>query len=245
MLLVSVFAVFYLRSRRAHATANRLAEENARLLLQDAQLQVIQRLALAAEYRDDETGQHTRRVGDLSALIGAALGMPDERPSLQGRLDRGGGREGDRRSDGTPVRPRRRRGVQCACCRTSISRTVTRIRRATERTCSRPRRVRPTSCCAGARGAADGGAGVLRTGPAPEPDPSRPTSGEAACEATGGANGSWAHASRPGGLSPRSSGRSPVTVNARRCGRPAKTRSRSARPSTAPATRRRAPTALR
>jgi HD-GYP domain-containing protein (c-di-GMP phosphodiesterase class II) len=76
--LVSLFSVFFLRSQRSHAIARRLARENARLLLEDSQLQVIQRLALAAEYRDDETGQHTRRVGELSARIGEALGMADE-----------------------------------------------------------------------------------------------------------------------------------------------------------------------
>jgi putative two-component system response regulator len=77
VVLVALFAVFYLRSQRAHEIAQRLARENERLLREDSQLQVIQRLALAAEYRDDETGQHTRRVGELSARIGAALGMPD------------------------------------------------------------------------------------------------------------------------------------------------------------------------
>jgi HD-GYP domain-containing protein (c-di-GMP phosphodiesterase class II) len=76
--LVALFAVFFLRSLRSHATAQRLARDNARLLLEDSQLQVIQRLALAAEYRDDETGQHTRRVGELSTRIGEALGMPDD-----------------------------------------------------------------------------------------------------------------------------------------------------------------------
>jgi putative two-component system response regulator len=74
--LVSLFAVFYLRARRSHARAQRLAQENAELLVHDSQVQVIQRLALANEYRDDDTGQHTSRVGDLSALVGAALGMP-------------------------------------------------------------------------------------------------------------------------------------------------------------------------
>ena len=76
--LVSLFAVFFLRSQRSHGIAQRLARDNARLLLEDSQLQVIQRLALAAEYRDDETGQHTRRVGELSTRIGEALGMPDD-----------------------------------------------------------------------------------------------------------------------------------------------------------------------
>jgi HD-GYP domain-containing protein (c-di-GMP phosphodiesterase class II) len=82
LVLVSLFGVFYLRSRRAHATAERLTHENAQLQVQDAHLQTIHRLALAGEYRDDETGQHTRRVGDLAARIGAALGMDDEQQRL-------------------------------------------------------------------------------------------------------------------------------------------------------------------
>jgi putative two-component system response regulator len=32
---------------------------------------------LASEYRDDQTGEHTRRVGLISAKIAAALGKPD------------------------------------------------------------------------------------------------------------------------------------------------------------------------
>ena len=76
--LLSLFGVFYLRSRKAHARAQMLAQENTRLLVRDSQLQVIQRLAIAAEYRDDDTGQHTRRVGNVSARIGAALGLPAE-----------------------------------------------------------------------------------------------------------------------------------------------------------------------
>jgi putative two-component system response regulator len=82
MALLSLFATFFLRSQRAHATARRLARVNAQLLVEDSQLQVIQRLALAAEYRDDETGQHTRRVGELSVRVGEALGMPDDRLNL-------------------------------------------------------------------------------------------------------------------------------------------------------------------
>lgn len=39
-------------------------------------LETLQALALAAEFRDDETGQHTRRVGQLSADLGQALGLP-------------------------------------------------------------------------------------------------------------------------------------------------------------------------
>jgi response regulator RpfG family c-di-GMP phosphodiesterase len=60
--LVSLFGVFSFREGKSHATAGRLQQQNAQLLLHDSQLQVIQRLATAAEYRDDDTGQHTRRV---------------------------------------------------------------------------------------------------------------------------------------------------------------------------------------
>ena len=89
LILVGLFGVFYLRSRRAHARSKqaharseRLAGENQRLLLEDSQLQVIQRLAIAAEYRDDQTGEHTRRVADLAAPIGEGLGMSDEQVLL-------------------------------------------------------------------------------------------------------------------------------------------------------------------
>ena len=41
--------------------------------LQAARREVIERLALAAEFRDDDTGEHTRRVGKLSAQIAQAM----------------------------------------------------------------------------------------------------------------------------------------------------------------------------
>ncbi len=41
--------------------------------LEAARREVIERLALAGEYRDDDTGEHTRRVGRLSAHIAQAL----------------------------------------------------------------------------------------------------------------------------------------------------------------------------
>jgi putative two-component system response regulator len=44
--------------------------------LEQARYEVIDRLALAAEYRDDETGEHTRRVAWLSALLAEHLGLP-------------------------------------------------------------------------------------------------------------------------------------------------------------------------
>lgn len=46
--------------------------------LSEARIEVIQRLARAAEYRDDETGEHTRRVGQLAAEIAHVYGLLDE-----------------------------------------------------------------------------------------------------------------------------------------------------------------------
>lgn len=43
--------------------------------LEEARIQVLHRLARAAEYRDDDTGEHTRRVGTSAARIGQALGL--------------------------------------------------------------------------------------------------------------------------------------------------------------------------
>lgn len=43
--------------------------------LEDAKLELLERLALAAEYRDYETGQHTQRVGHTSALLAERLGL--------------------------------------------------------------------------------------------------------------------------------------------------------------------------
>lgn len=46
--------------------------------LAQAQIEILRRLALAAEYRDDVTGHHAERVGVLSALIADALGLGPE-----------------------------------------------------------------------------------------------------------------------------------------------------------------------
>jgi putative two-component system response regulator len=46
--------------------------------LEQAQFEMLARLAAAAEFRDDDTGQHTRRVGDLSVTIAQRLGLPDD-----------------------------------------------------------------------------------------------------------------------------------------------------------------------
>jgi putative two-component system response regulator len=45
--------------------------------LEAAQIEIIERLARAAEFRDDHTGQHTERVGQMAALIAKQIGLPD------------------------------------------------------------------------------------------------------------------------------------------------------------------------
>src|SRR3972149_596611 len=46
--------------------------------LESSRRDLIHCLARAAEYRDDDTGQHVLRVGRYARLIGQALEMPEE-----------------------------------------------------------------------------------------------------------------------------------------------------------------------
>ncbi|HEY0073223.1 MAG TPA: HD domain-containing phosphohydrolase [Abditibacteriaceae bacterium] len=47
-----------------------------------SQIEILDRLARAAEYRDDDTGQHTYRVGHVAALIAQKLNVPTSRVEL-------------------------------------------------------------------------------------------------------------------------------------------------------------------
>jgi putative two-component system response regulator len=62
---------------QALADSTAVAMENVRAYeeLERARLETLQRLALAAEYRDDATYEHTERVARASALIAGRLGM--------------------------------------------------------------------------------------------------------------------------------------------------------------------------
>jgi putative two-component system response regulator len=72
-----------LETRRLHRILrgqNELLEERVRertLELEEAYIETMERLALAAEYRDDETGQHTIRVGRTASLVARELGLSD------------------------------------------------------------------------------------------------------------------------------------------------------------------------
>ena len=50
--------------------------------LEAAQQEIMERLARAAEFRDDNTGQHTERVGQMAALLARQLGLTDPQVSL-------------------------------------------------------------------------------------------------------------------------------------------------------------------
>ncbi|MBA3641848.1 MAG: response regulator [Acidobacteria bacterium] len=50
--------------------------------LEGAQFEIIERLAKAAEFRDDSTGQHTARVGQMAALMAKHIGLPESQVSL-------------------------------------------------------------------------------------------------------------------------------------------------------------------
>jgi putative two-component system response regulator len=50
--------------------------------LEDARVETLQRLAFAAEYRDEETYLHTERVGHVAALLAAAAGLSAEEVEL-------------------------------------------------------------------------------------------------------------------------------------------------------------------
>lgn len=64
---------------------NQLLEEKVRERtreLEEAHLEILERLAVAAEFRDDETGQHAKRVGQMSAILARNLGLPSDQAEL-------------------------------------------------------------------------------------------------------------------------------------------------------------------
>jgi putative two-component system response regulator len=69
---------------KALSAQNELLEERVRertVELEEARIQVLYRLARAAEYRDDDTGRHTRRVGNSAGRIALALGISQSESS--------------------------------------------------------------------------------------------------------------------------------------------------------------------
>lgn len=72
----NLLQVRFLNTLLEHRVSERTQE------LELAQLETLQRLALAAEYRDDDTGLHTRRVGHCCARIAEELGLSSQEVDL-------------------------------------------------------------------------------------------------------------------------------------------------------------------
>ena len=67
---------------------NETLEERVRertMELEAARSEALDHLALAAEFRDDATGEHAQRVGRIAALIARAMDLPDDVVTLLGR----------------------------------------------------------------------------------------------------------------------------------------------------------------
>ena len=65
---------------RGRVTEESLRERGQEL--ESARTDMMDRLARAAEFRDDDTGEHTRRVGRTAALVARRLGFPEERAEM-------------------------------------------------------------------------------------------------------------------------------------------------------------------
>ena len=64
---------------------NAVLEERVRMRtrdLEEARLEILERLAVAAEYRDDDTRDHTQRVGQNAMLLAVALGLPEDQAEM-------------------------------------------------------------------------------------------------------------------------------------------------------------------
>lgn len=69
-------AMYHALTETNHTLEERVLQRTEEL--HQAHLEVVERLSLAAEYRDDETGQHAKRVGEMSAKIAEHLGVTPE-----------------------------------------------------------------------------------------------------------------------------------------------------------------------
>lgn len=73
--------LLYLQIQTQNQVLEAKVHERTRAL-EEAQIEIVARLAVAAEFRDDNTGQHTQRVGQMSALLAKKLGLPETQVGL-------------------------------------------------------------------------------------------------------------------------------------------------------------------
>jgi putative two-component system response regulator len=73
---------------RAQQNLNEVLEERVSQRTRDlehAQVEILARLARAAEFRDDDTGQHTQRVAHLCTLLASEIGLDEQKIDLLSR----------------------------------------------------------------------------------------------------------------------------------------------------------------
>lgn len=73
--------LLYLQIQRQNDVLEKRVRERTRDL-EDAQVEVLKRLARAAEFRDDNTGHHAHYIGVLASQIAQILGMPADQVEL-------------------------------------------------------------------------------------------------------------------------------------------------------------------
>jgi cyclic di-GMP phosphodiesterase len=77
-----------LETRHLHLrlqSQNAILEEKVREQTKDleaARIEILQRLAMACEYREDPSGEHPKRVGETSAILARAAGLPKAQVEL-------------------------------------------------------------------------------------------------------------------------------------------------------------------
>ena len=67
--------------QKQNATLEATVQERTRAL-EEAQAEVLERLATAGEFRDDDTGGHTQRVGERAGRLARSLGLPTAQVEL-------------------------------------------------------------------------------------------------------------------------------------------------------------------
>jgi putative two-component system response regulator len=71
----------YLRQQDQHQLLEEQGEEKIREHEQ-ARIEILQKLALVAEYREDPTGEHPQRVGEVAGILARAAGLPKAQVEL-------------------------------------------------------------------------------------------------------------------------------------------------------------------
>lgn len=69
--------LLHIRVREQNEELERKVQERTRQLA-ESRMEILDRLALAGEYRDQDTAEHTRRVGNLAAALASASGSSSE-----------------------------------------------------------------------------------------------------------------------------------------------------------------------